>query len=80
MNTKWNEIRKEKYLHVYFFDSKWKDDITVGFSVFELIEKYYYSNNRIFDIRIMIYLNKFIYKKNIILMKILNIIAFFNYL
>lgn len=80
MNTKWNEIRKEKYLHVYFFDSKWKDDITIRFSVFELIEKYYYSNNRIFDITIMIYLNKFIYKKNLILMKILNIIAFFNYL
>lgn len=65
MNTKWNEIWKEKYLHVYFFDSKWKDDITIGFLVFELIEKYYYLNNKIFNVRIMIYLNINLFIKKI---------------
>lgn len=53
--------------NIYMFIFLIRNEKMIRFLVFELIEKYYYLNNKIFDIKIMIYLNinLFIKKYNI---------------
>lgn len=51
--------------NIYMFIFLIRNEKMIRFLVFELIEKYYYLNNKIFDIKIMIYLNINLFIKKI---------------
>lgn len=51
--------------NIYMFIFLIRNEKMIRFLVFELIEKYYYLNNKIFNVRIMIYLNINLFIKKI---------------
>lgn len=51
--------------NIYMFIFLIRNEKMIRFLVFKLIEKYYYLNNKIFDIKIMIYLNINLFIKKI---------------